>query len=578
MLIKYYQTIIRLKSIQIHYQIWYRIRSFLRKLTGFKYSLSIWEKGYPLVFSQWIVKNNTFDNYTFTFLNQTLTFSVFPDRVDHNGPTIFWSEMSYGKLWAYNLNYMDYLLQTEIDRETRFSLIEQFINDLPKNNIGLEPYPISLRAINWVKLLSIKDEKKSQKETNQIQLINKIDASLYAQFQILINNLEFHILGNHLLENAFSLLFGAFYFRDKDLWLKATKLLEGELDEQILSDGGHFELSPMYHQIVLDRLLDCINLVQNNDLFGNQESLLILLKEKAKKMLLWLNNMTFSGGEIPLLNDSAFGIAPSTYQLIEYALHLGILNINYSRSNVLSDSGYRKFYNENYECIFDIGEIGPVYQPGHAHADTFTFELYIKGNPVIVDTGTSTYNHGRRRLLERGSLSHNTVTICGEDSSDVWSSHRVSRRASIDLHTDEDGKVSVSHNGYRRFNISINRTIESNVNYILITDIVSTFCGEKGKSDSASSKIGISHMHFHPSRQIKLKNQILFIDSLAEIRFEGLLDIKMVEYYYAPGFNILIKSQGCEISFDKKLITKICILNSLKMTENRHIVNYQKHL
>ena len=40
-----------------------------------------------------------------------------------------------------------------------------------------------------------------------------INQTLYNHYQLLLNNLEYHLLGNHLLENAFSLLFGAYYFQ-----------------------------------------------------------------------------------------------------------------------------------------------------------------------------------------------------------------------------------------------------------------------------------------------------------------------------------------------------------------------------
>ena len=36
------------------------------------------------------------------------------------------------------------------------------------------------------------------------------------------------------------------------------------LQEQVLGDGEHFERSPMYHCIMLYRVLDCYNLVRNN--------------------------------------------------------------------------------------------------------------------------------------------------------------------------------------------------------------------------------------------------------------------------------------------------------------------------
>ena len=131
------------------------------------------------------------------------------------------------------------------------------INDFIKNDKilkeGKEPYPISLRGINWVKFLS------------KFQVKDKIiDTSLHNHFHNLLDNLEFHLLGNHLLENAFSLLFGSFYFQDEKLYNKSKKILITELNEQILEDGSHFELSPMYHQIMLFRVLDCIQLIKLN--------------------------------------------------------------------------------------------------------------------------------------------------------------------------------------------------------------------------------------------------------------------------------------------------------------------------
>ncbi len=48
--------------------------------------------------------------------------------------------------------------------------------------------------------------------------------------------------------------------------------------------------------------------------------------------------------------------------------------------------------------IIDIGQIGPSYIPGHAHADTFNFVMHAKGQPLFVDPGTSTYETNALRL------------------------------------------------------------------------------------------------------------------------------------------------------------------------------------
>ena len=48
-----------------------------------------------------------------------------------------------------------------------------------------------------------------------------------------------------------------------------------------LNDGAHFELSPMYHKIILSRLLDCIQLIKLNYVW-KKDDLLLLMVVKAR--------------------------------------------------------------------------------------------------------------------------------------------------------------------------------------------------------------------------------------------------------------------------------------------------------
>ena len=65
--------------------------------------------------------------------------------------------------------------------------MQQFVAQLPVLLNANEPYPISLRIINWVKFLS----------NNSINN-TKLSDSLYAQAKILEDKLqEYHLLGNH---------------------------------------------------------------------------------------------------------------------------------------------------------------------------------------------------------------------------------------------------------------------------------------------------------------------------------------------------------------------------------------------
>ncbi len=442
---------------------------------------------------------------------------------------------------------MDYLLQPDMLKERGINLIHDFVQKLTNKSTGLEPYPTSVRGINWIKFLTKHGIQKP-----------RINNSLFAQYEILLNNLEYHLLGNHLLENGFSLLFGAYYYNDLRLYDKAKDIIETELNEQILDDGAHYELSPMYHQIILDRLLDCINLVRNNKLFNSQESLLALMKEKSVKMLQWLNCMTFSNGEIPMLNDSASGIAPLTQQLNDYAIRLELISLETIceiRLNSyilnLKESGYRRFNGSDYECIIDVGQLGPDYQPGHAHADTFNFELCVKRKQIIVDTGVSTYEMNERRQIERSTSSHNTVQVGCYNSSEIWNGFRVARRAKIILIEENGTRIRSRHNGYKHLGLVHERE------FIFKSD---SFCIEDRLIGNRQLN-AVSRFHFKPALDVNLYNNQIEIEGYGLIAFEGFNSIRLVPYEYTCAFNQLISGLVCEIFFDKQLSTSIKIIS-----------------
>ena len=518
----FFKTVKYLKFRQIRYQIWYRLIRAINKLLTLSPPLSIDKNYNKLNFQTWIVKPSSYKQDKYTFLNHSIKYP---------GGSIEWNESSSGKLWSYNLNYMDFLLQESMTENTSFELIDNFIKCLPENNIGLEPYPISLRCINWIKLFSLYPDRKISKYSN----------SLYAQYSILVRNIEYHLMANHLLENGMSLLFGAYYFSDYKFYVKAKNIIETELEEQILYDGAHFELSPMYHQIILDRLLDCINLLKNNHRFHGQDNLLNLMIEKAQLMLNWINIFSFSDGQIPMVNDSASGISPTTKDLIDYAGRLGIPQIN--RSHSLSACSYRKFKTNNYECIIDIGSVSPGYQPGHSHADTFNFVLHSNNGPLIVDTGISTYNDNDRRSFERSTSAHNTVTVGYDNSSEVWSSFRVARRAKVELLSESDSSVKASHNGFRKAGSVHIREWKIDEDKFIIHDFI------QGKKYT-----GIAHLWLSPGLVPQSAGSSVIVKG-ATINFENAAEIKLLRADIALGFNKIVDSYRIEIPFNNQLTT-----------------------
>ncbi|MFY0610413.1 MAG: alginate lyase family protein [Hyphomicrobiaceae bacterium] len=360
-----------------------------------------------------------------------------------------WNDPGKAKLWLYNLHYFDDLCAGDgyNRRGLQRELIARWIEENPPGDgNGWEPYPVSLRIVNWVKW-ALSGE----------TLDAKMRDSLAMQVSWLTHHIEWHLLGNHLLANAKALVFAGLYFDgpEADRWLdQGIAIYTAQLKEQILDDGAHFELSPMYHAIILEDLLDLINLSRhygspNTEVFQD-------LPDLTRRMRYWLAAMTHRDGNLSFFNDAAVGIAGKRDDIEAYAMRLQLGPVAGPGEGVhhLAASGYVRVNCDDMTAILDLASVGPDYLPGHAHADTLSFELTLGNERLIVNGGTSTYAPGGLREAERATAAHSTVEIDGENSSEVWASFRVARRARVaNVVIQDNGSdvmITASHDGYSR--------------------------------------------------------------------------------------------------------------------------------
>jgi uncharacterized heparinase superfamily protein len=105
-----------------------------------------------------------------------------------------WDDAQTPKLWRYNLHYFDDLNAVGSDTRAAWhqALIARWIRENPPGQgTGWEPYPTSIRIVNWIKWAL----RGPQLEADQLR-------SLANQVRWLIKRVEHHLLGNHLLANA----------------------------------------------------------------------------------------------------------------------------------------------------------------------------------------------------------------------------------------------------------------------------------------------------------------------------------------------------------------------------------------
>jgi len=454
-----------------------------------------------------------------------------------------WSDANIEKLWLYHLHYFD-ILNSSTETKTQQAFITRWIKENPPGQgVGFDPYPLSLRIVNWIKWALAGHS-----------LTETMLESLAIQIRYLYQCIEIHILGNHLFANAKALLFGGLFFSSREAmrWQhKGLSIFKQQLKAQVLQDGGHFELSPMYHCTILEDILDIINLYQTYD-----EAIPDAWLMQCEKMMAWLNVMSHPDGEIAFFNDAALKVAPNYQSLMGYAKRLGFqFNIkNHQPLIYLPQSGYSRIQCGDAVLLADIAEVGASYQPGHAHADTLSFELSIGKERCLVNSGTSTYTEGSERSRERSTAAHNTLVVNERNSSDVWKSFRVARRAhvfNISLQQHEDNvRLAASHDGYKHaYHIIHTRTWMMKPNELSIEDAL---------EGAGSHKIAI-YFHCHPDIEVNPISETCVSLTHKNAKWTAILAAESVftimDNTYHPQFNCSIKSKKIVFTEDRILPT-----------------------
>lgn len=493
------------------------------------------------------IQRTDVDNNRFVFLNQPLAFNQ----------AIAWHVPEQSRLWRYNLHYFDFLFpDRHLPLEDGYRLMADWIAANPAGTPDAwDPYPTSLRIVNWVKFASATSREKST-------VPGKVLESLAHQVLYLERSIEYHLLANHLFKNIKALLFAAFFFDGPaaQRWRRlGSRLLEQQIDEQILADGGHFERSPMYHAMVLEDVLDLLNIFPDAETAF--QSLQSKLSHAAAGMVNFLAALTHPDGDIALFNDAALGIEHTTADLTAYYTAVTGRDAPARIKGSLKafpDSGYFIMTpSEGNKLIIDCGAIGPDYQPGHAHCDTLSFELALRGQRVIVDSGCCRYEDGPIRQYNRGNAGHNSVTIDGQNQSEVWAAHRCARRAypTLEAFGEElDGSLVFkgSHDGYGRLpgRPRHQRAIHWKENRLKITDRI----GGEGRHHILAT------LHLHPDLDLRLENDSIIVaddsGALANIRAAGHEAIDIVDGWYCPEFNRQLACKKLAIRFEASLPTE----------------------
>ena len=503
-------------------------------------------------------------------------------------------------LWRFHLHYQDYLLDLAAQATHRGGegLVERawalVLDWIGANRLGdrrvlgdaWHPYCISRRLPAWIHLWSAAPPREEVRE--------RILGSMIWQARYLEHHLEWDLRGNHLLENLRALaLLGAFFNGpDGRRWLETTaSLLPGQLAEQILPHGEHFERSPRYHADMLEAVLDVRDALADVML-----ELATRCDAAATKMATFLHAIVHPDGDVPLLGDSCLGQGEPVSRLLEWARGNGIAAVhgigaerfvqassdeaqvtslvghrslerlasstrrasefacnasgpttiprdldppymhdaNHAEAQVVGD--YWLYRHAGDFLLFDAGPVGSDPLPAHAHADLLTLEASVDGRRLLVDGGVFSYDDEPVRRYCRSTAAHNVLQVDRADQCDVYSRFRMGYRGWPSRL--EAGRrhgfawARASHNAYRRLGVpQVGR-------WLACRPGGPWLCVDWARGDG-SHRLA-SWLHFHPEVKIRKRDDNTLEVELAgrgfQLHWLAPGDISVEEGWYCPSF------------------------------------------
>lgn len=357
-----------------------------------------------------------------TLLNEQADMDLFTSKD-------IWELKEKSALWNFNLHYFEYLFPFEAEGQIDIpmTLIRNWIqcNPLSKGGPGWSPYTIDLRLTNWISWYS-RNHGRLPEEFRETMLL-----SMHRQYVYLSTHLEKDILGNHYFEDLKTLILCSVFFRDDAQLNLLLSAFFKECREEVLHDGMHFELSPMYHRIILEGIIRVTAALE-----GRKRDI-CFCKQLLTSMADAMYSIEIGTNRLPQFNDSGNNVSKSKEAIL---LALKRWNIVPACHSQFPESGFYIFQEGPWKLIIDAGQPGPVYIPGHAHCDALSYELFYKGKPVIVNCGTYAYQSELRNYF-RSTEAHNTFRINGVEQSQFWGDFRLGKRSRVLVHMADHDKL-----------------------------------------------------------------------------------------------------------------------------------------
>lgn len=315
------------------------------------------------------------------------------------------------------------------------------------------PMETAIRSISWMtaaRLLMAREERNEE-------LVRKLLTGAANMTEYLTRHESgFSSANNHLIVEVAAVTLAGFLFGNREWVGPSLDILDRELRHQVSADGVDLESSLHYHGFVLEAYLLVWRGMRENGM-EITASWRDRLDEMARFVAasrvadgVWC---VFGDDDEARISDPGFGDA-------DYFDYLLDLYADLSGKDVRKDAprwparltfpagGYSFLRCGRMYAGIDHAPLGFGSIAAHGHNDILSFQLFLDGRPLLVDSGTYLYHTDRkRRDMLRSTRMHNTVTVNGQEQSQMLGAFLWGKKAESCLLSAEDDGLSASVKG-----------------------------------------------------------------------------------------------------------------------------------
>jgi hypothetical protein len=251
----------------------------------------------------------------------------------------------------------------------------------------------------------------------------------------------------------------------------------------------------------------------------------------------------------------------------------------------MPDGGIAVIQMDEWKLVMDVGPLGYTTIAAHGHADALSIVLAAGDKYVLVDSGTYAYHsHPEWRSYFRGTASHNTARVDGQDQSTaagrfLWTTKANARL--LKLTDDPDAvRIEAEHDGYLRLpDPVLHRRTAAWCKESLTLQVEDTFtCEERHEAE----------VHWHLSEEANLIElgdrsfRVALDDKVLTFSFsgEGPLDVSVIRGatepilgWRSPAFHskVPIATIRCAmpVESETKLVTRIDLHQTISREGNK---------